>query len=270
MIEDRKRILQITCREYFWKPMAAFFKALEMRVLAGAELEQPMLDLGCSDGISGKIIGEMLGFGPVETGTDLAFGELTRAKTDGNHVSLVHADAVRLPFQDGSFQSILCTELFQAVPDVRTGVKEAARVIRKGGRFIVSVPTDKFDAGLVPSRVLNSLGMTRLANEYKTRLHRRLGQIHRYPEREWLGILKENGFTIEKKVPFFERKERRLWSILALYIMRGFGLLKFFRGTILGTFAEKTVFAFLQPFYQQSDGNAGSDGGYFLIIAKKE
>ncbi|MDP8218994.1 MAG: class I SAM-dependent methyltransferase [Candidatus Theseobacter exili] len=249
--------------------MAAFFKALEMRVLSDVLLEHPTLDLGCSDGISGKIIGELLGYGSVGTGTDLSFGELYRAKSDGNHNSLVQSNAILLPFMDNSFASVLCTELFQAVPDVNAAVSEAARVLQTGGLFIVSIPTDRFDTGLIPDVFLKAVGLKSASKLYRNRLHRRLGQIHRYPESDWLDILRRNGFQIEKKVPFFSLKERRFWSILALYIMRVFGLLKFLRGTIAGKLAEKIVFLILLPFYKNSDGNAGSDGGYFLIVAKK-
>jgi SAM-dependent methyltransferase len=45
-----------------------------------------------------------------------------------------------LPFADGSFDLVLCTEAFHYVHDPATGVSELRRVLRPGGAVVVSVP----------------------------------------------------------------------------------------------------------------------------------
>jgi SAM-dependent methyltransferase len=44
-----------------------------------------------------------------------------------------------LPFPDQSFDLVLCTEAFQYVPDPARGIAEIKRVLRPGGRMIITV-----------------------------------------------------------------------------------------------------------------------------------
>ena len=46
----------------------------------------------------------------------------------------------RLPFTDGTFDRILCTEVLEHVPDDRGVIQEMVRVVRPGGTVAVSVP----------------------------------------------------------------------------------------------------------------------------------
>jgi SAM-dependent methyltransferase len=46
----------------------------------------------------------------------------------------------RLPFADGSFDRIVCTEVLEHVPDDRGTIREIMRVLRPGGTAAVSVP----------------------------------------------------------------------------------------------------------------------------------
>lgn len=49
-------------------------------------------------------------------------------------------DGSEFPLQDGSFDSVLCTEVLEHVPDPRLHVSEAARVLKKGGRILLTTP----------------------------------------------------------------------------------------------------------------------------------
>ena len=51
----------------------------------------------------------------------------------------VQADAHHLPFPDGTFEAILCTNGLQVMPGLRPAVRELARVLAPGGTLFVSV-----------------------------------------------------------------------------------------------------------------------------------
>jgi SAM-dependent methyltransferase len=45
-----------------------------------------------------------------------------------------------LPFDDGFFDLVLCTQAFHFVPDPAHGIAEIRRVLRPGGRVVITVP----------------------------------------------------------------------------------------------------------------------------------
>ena len=61
----------------------------------------------------------------------------SRATELGRTVTLEQADAQRLPFGDGSFDTVVCTFGLCAIPDHNRAVAEMTRVLRPGGQLIL-------------------------------------------------------------------------------------------------------------------------------------
>lgn len=61
-----------------------------------------------------------------------------RAAELGQAVRLVEGDAMGLPFEDASFDTVLCTFVLCGVPDDRTALGEMLRVLRPGGRLLLA------------------------------------------------------------------------------------------------------------------------------------
>lgn len=58
----------------------------------------------------------------------------------GNAVIDIFYDGKTLPFKDNMFDSILCTEVFEHIPNLNDIVKELYRVLRPQGKILISVP----------------------------------------------------------------------------------------------------------------------------------
>ncbi|MGH3505243.1 MAG: class I SAM-dependent methyltransferase [Nocardioidaceae bacterium] len=75
------------------------------------------------------------------TGIDLSSGMLDiareRAARLGRKVDLREADAQHLPFENASFDTVVCTLGLCSVPDVDAVVAEVHRVLRAGGRLLL-------------------------------------------------------------------------------------------------------------------------------------
>jgi SAM-dependent methyltransferase len=88
-------------------------------------------------------------------GLDLSTRMLTLAQrksaTQSNRVGLVHADAMRLPFADGTFHAVTSLEALELLPDSARALGEMVRVLRPGGRLLVSNRIG-MDARLLPGR----------------------------------------------------------------------------------------------------------------------
>jgi SAM-dependent methyltransferase len=61
--------------------------------------------------------------------------------TKGQYTPLDYeSDITAIPVTDGTFDAVLCTEVLEHVPDPAAAVREMARVVRPGGRLLLSAP----------------------------------------------------------------------------------------------------------------------------------
>jgi ubiquinone/menaquinone biosynthesis C-methylase UbiE len=71
---------------------------------------------------------------------------LTAQRRVGDKSLIDRGDAQKLAFADHSFDCVVCLEVLEHLPDFRSAVSEARRVLKSGGRYIVSVPYRKIGA----------------------------------------------------------------------------------------------------------------------------
>lgn len=68
-----------------------------------------------------------------------AMREAGEAPADGL-AACVNGDALRLPFPDGCFDRVICSEVFEHIPDDGGAMEELFRVLRPGGTLAATVP----------------------------------------------------------------------------------------------------------------------------------
>jgi ubiquinone/menaquinone biosynthesis C-methylase UbiE len=94
------------------------------------------LDLGCGDGlVSSAVPAQKLTVADVSA---LAL-ERARARVPGAEVVELEPD-MPLPFADGSFDLVVCTETIEHVRDLQLLLSETRRVLEPGGRLAVTTP----------------------------------------------------------------------------------------------------------------------------------
>lgn len=97
-----------------------------------------VLDLGCGNGVSAKLLNQA-DFDVV--GTDISPLFLKEARNWENRCLRYEVcDALELPFDNDAFDVICSNELVEHLPDVETALTEMGRVVRKGGRIVISGP----------------------------------------------------------------------------------------------------------------------------------
>lgn len=93
--------------------------------------ESGILDVGCG---SSKIIQ----FLPGAVGLDYNFSKLRYLRSF--HTRLVHGSIFGLPFADEQFETVICSQVIEHIPDTREAVSELLRVLKPGGKLILGTP----------------------------------------------------------------------------------------------------------------------------------
>jgi ubiquinone/menaquinone biosynthesis C-methylase UbiE len=118
---DYDRKANVTCKEAYTE--------LVGRVFADA---QAVLELGAGS----SPLAPML-TAPRLVAADFSADMLGRADT---RLDRVLADAQELPFADGSFDGVFSINLLEHTPEPARVAREAARILRPGGRFLAVTP----------------------------------------------------------------------------------------------------------------------------------
>jgi ubiquinone/menaquinone biosynthesis C-methylase UbiE len=100
-----------------------------------------VLDVACGTGVVARMAATKVGPGQV-TGLDLNTGMLAVARNlpnEGAPISWMEGSALDMPLPSGHFDVVLCQQGLQFFPDRSRALREMRRVLRKGGRAVLSV-----------------------------------------------------------------------------------------------------------------------------------
>ena len=189
-------------------PDHALWKSIEWRLFSEHEYPEPVLDLGCGDGVFAKLIFTK----PLDVGIDILHGRIARARRTGAHRHVLTADATRMPFVDGYFATVFSGCAMEHVPPMREMLAEIARVLRPGGRLITTVPSGYFSDYLYFSSLLERLGLATLARRYGKLVPRLLSMVHLYHPAHWEGLLREAGLELVEARHFVPRDTTALYD----------------------------------------------------------
>ena len=158
-------------------------------LLRDLEPGERVLDLGCG---AGRFVAALRDAGADPVGVELAEAALQRARRNvpGADLRRVTADG-SLPLGHGEVDLVWCSEVLEHVPDTIALLTEVRRVLRPGGRLLVTVP----DHGRV-KRLLIALG-------HHDAHYDPLGQhVRFYTRRSLARALHATGFTGVRIAPF--------------------------------------------------------------------
>jgi len=130
----------------YWEYSPAFFDLVPAPGRA-------TLEVGCGEG---RVARDLAGRGHRVTAVDASPTLLAAAEAADPAGEYILADAAALPFSDETFDLAVAYNSLMDVHDMPGAVNEAARVLRRGGRFCVCVTHPFADAGRFEERKADS------------------------------------------------------------------------------------------------------------------
>ena len=115
-------------------------------LLAAAHLRlgERVLDVACGTGVIARLAAETVGPTGSVTAIDIApdMIDVARATTapSGSAIDWHVGDATSLPFDDGTYDAVLCQMGLMFIADRAAAVAEMRRVLAPGGRVVVNTP----------------------------------------------------------------------------------------------------------------------------------
>lgn len=263
---------------YWFAPPVALWRAAELRAVAREQFERPLLDLGCGDGLIAHVL-----FGaanPVDVGFDPWLEQLRRAARSGAYRHVDLALGHRLPYASGSFATVFSNSVLEHIPDVGPVVSEVGRVLRPGGRFIFTVPSDAFRALLDGYARRAERGDAQGAEAYAASVDKWLAHHHYHTPDQWRHILRDAGMALtvaryyipEPTERLWDRmnhrygvnRPRSLWGMLASPRLRPLGTQALLRRIVTASLSRRWRACY------EMEVPAGEKGGGLLVVARRE
>lgn len=101
-----------------------------------------VLDAACGTGIVARLVRPLVGASGRIVGVDFDPLMLEVAKTLAPDIEWQQGDLRKLPFPEAAFDLVVCQQGLQFLPDRVVALREMHRVLRPGGRLVLSVWTD--------------------------------------------------------------------------------------------------------------------------------
>ncbi len=181
-------------------PSLALWRGAEIAVLREPEYDGPILDLGCGDGIVTSFV-----LRKVDIGLDPDPKALAKAAERRIYRELIAQPAERVHLPEASIGTVISNSVLEHIPDLDAVIASVARLLRPGGRFIFTTPTDAFSHWLaIPSA------------RYAARRNRHLLHLNLWPIERWEERLAHAGLEIVEQRPYLRRRLVMVWDWLDL------------------------------------------------------
>lgn len=192
-------------------PHRAILRAVECKFMGRVPLTPPVLDIGCGDGHFASIAYERL---PLDVGIDVSARDLREAAgRPGVYRAVMSASATTLPFADASFNTVVSNCVIEHIPDNAAVLREIARVLRPGGIFATTLPSERFPEFLLGATVFRRLGLPGLAQAYGRFFNRISRHYHVCPPNEWRRRLTAAGLAVEEQTYYFSPAAHRRFDL---------------------------------------------------------
>jgi len=197
---------------YFGCVYSPLVKGYELELFEKCTMEEPILEIAMGDGYFSSLLFKLKGQ-KLDYGADLIYGTIKSAKKYNHCKNYIVMDANEIPLPDNCIGTVVMNNLMHHVSDRSLVLQEVFRVLKNGGKFILTDNTIGWGIFTWEQLLLRRLKLSSLADyilRFKLRLFvQRLLTDEDYYDRK----SKEGNFKITKKINFVSKTSMYLCSI---------------------------------------------------------
>lgn len=196
---------------YRFSPAAlALRECLRLRAVRKHDLQPPILDIGCGDGLFATLAYP----GKQVWGIDINLTEIRRAQATAAYDALICGSITAVSLPQGFFRGAIANCSLEHVPDLDQALRNIRRALSLGSEFINIVPTPRWTRLLAIPELLRTSGLVGLADSYGRALDSLFNHIHLYDEAEWTRRLSNAGFRVRSIETFVSRRSSWVFDTL--------------------------------------------------------
>ena len=210
-MELRRRLLHRLLSENPFQPATSWWRAVELEVVVRHGFPRGRgLDLGCGDGKLMRILLDAAHATPELVGIDIDPLETRDAELSGVYRRVHTVPGDRVPEPDASFDFVFSNSVLEHIEDLEPVFAEVGRLLRPGGAFLFTVPSDGFHGCLA-----GPLWGDRAA--YLEVIDRRCAHRRYWSARQWQACLERHGMRLALAQPYLSAAEVKRWETLSRY-----------------------------------------------------
>lgn len=249
----------------------ALIRANEIRALDKVKFNSPILDVGCGNGFVAGIVLTNRNQ-KIDWGIDLSEDEIKYAKKSGSFKKCKVANVYDLPFKSRTFNTVFSNSVVEHIPDLNQALSEMSRVLKKKGRFIITVPTPYLTAYLIGVNFFNSIGLKSAADSYGKFFNKMFVHHNLLNHKQWQKLLIKHKLKLVEHHYYHTPAMVKTHEFLA-YLAVPYGISKYFfkHWVVFPKFRKIFVVPWLKkllyPLYLADVKK--DEGGSLLIIAER-
>ncbi len=118
-----------------------------------------------------------------------------------------------MPLPSDCFGTVVSNCVIEHIPDLPATLAEMRRVLRPGGRLLVTVPTDRLEQNLPIPGALRGLGLEAAAKAYTDWFRQIQVHYHLLSRAEWVATFERAGFRVAHARGYMSARATRFFEL---------------------------------------------------------
>lgn len=151
--------------KYWYIPSDVIVRGYEALLWSKINIKKPILEIGIGSGNYSFLYSKVK---TIDIGIDINNDNIREAKLNKFYNKVITCDARKLPFKNNYFYSVVSNSTLEHINHDGEAIREISRVLRRGGKFIFTVPNKYFKECLLSFISIKNFNKLNIRLDHKT------------------------------------------------------------------------------------------------------